>query len=95
MRRSIAAKFLSMLQTSAFENHQIELDISDSSVIAWLQVAMQTGENYRNGGRGVRTLIEEYVLKPLNRWIFTQHPAPGKYRVTLSLTNGELKMINR
>lgn len=88
--RGIAEKFLTMLRNSALEMHQLEFDFSHPSVIGWIQKAMEEGDNYRNGGRRVRTLIEEHLLNPLNRWVFEVSPAPGSYQIRLSEEDGGL-----
>lgn len=74
--RAIGEKFLSMLKTSALERRGLTLEF-EPSVLDYVQKQMVLPENIKNGGRRVRTLLEDRLEKKLNRWIFERQPASG------------------
>jgi len=69
----IAEKFLNQLSASAQDKHQVNL-IFEPSLIATIGQRMNQGDNILFGGRRLRTLLENLVERPLNRWIFENYP---------------------
>jgi energy-coupling factor transporter ATP-binding protein EcfA2 len=68
--RGIARKFLGTLERTARERHQLTLNISDDVSIMIEELMRADPNNLRMGGRRVRTLIEEKVLKVITRHVF-------------------------
>lgn len=68
----IGQKFLSQLAASAFEKHQLTLHFQPS-VLEILATRMQEGNNLLFGGRRIKTLLENLVERPLNRWLFDNY----------------------
>lgn len=75
--RGICEKFLNSLKFSAREKRGLELEFTEPGVREMVSTAMARGENLKFGGRRIRTLLEERVEKPLNRWVFWRNPASG------------------
>ena len=65
----IAHKFLTQLADSALDKHQLRLSY-ENSIFSITQRCMTQGDNLLFGGRRLRTLLENLVERPLNRWIF-------------------------
>ena len=74
--RAIGEKFLSLLKISARERRGLILEF-EPSVLEYVQKQMTLPENIKNGGRRIRTLLEDRLEKKLNRWIFEHQPASG------------------
>ena len=74
--RAIGEKFLSLLKISARERRGLILEF-EPSVLEYFQKQMTLPENIKNGGRRIRTLLEDRLEKKLNRWIFEHQPASG------------------
>ena len=69
----IAQKFLNQLAASAQDKHKITL-LFDTSLTTTIGQRMNQGDNILFGGRRLRTLLENLVERPLNRWIFETYP---------------------
>ncbi|MBE6429022.1 MAG: ATP-dependent Clp protease ATP-binding subunit, partial [Planctomycetaceae bacterium] len=67
--RAIGEKFLSLLKISARERRGLILEF-EPSVLEYVQKQMTLPENIKNGGRRIRTLLEDRLEKKLNRWVF-------------------------
>jgi len=53
------------------------VDFDQEAVIRLIETQMRADpENLKMGGRRVKTLMEDLVLKPLNRHVFTVKPPP-------------------
>ena len=74
--RAIGEKFLAMLKVSALERRGLTLTF-EPSILTYVEKAMTLPANIKNGGRRIRTLLEDRLEKKLNRWVFEQQPAPG------------------
>jgi len=74
--RAIGEKFLSLLKISARERRGLILEF-EPSVLEYVQKQMTLPENIKNGGRRIRTLLEDRLEKKLNRWVFEHQPASG------------------
>ncbi len=86
---AIGEKFLSMLKVSAMERRGLTLEF-EPSVLAYVQKQMVLPENIKNGGRRVRTLLEDRLEKKLNRWIFERQPSSGTILAVGMNEHGEL-----
>lgn len=75
--RAIGEKFLQMLKTSAQERRGLILEF-EPSILQFVQDAMTQPQNIKNGGRRIRTLLEDRLEKKLNRWIFEHQPEMGE-----------------
>lgn len=69
----IGEKFLCQLAASSQDKHQLTLTFQPS-IVEILSLQMQHGDNLLFGGRRIKTLLETLVERPLNRWIFENHP---------------------
>lgn len=86
--RGICEKFLSSLIASAREKRGLELCFAER-VHNMVASAMAESENLKFGGRRIRTLLEERVEKPLNRWVFWNNPQSGSTLEVDISTEGE------
>jgi energy-coupling factor transporter ATP-binding protein EcfA2 len=73
----ICRKFLNALAVSAREKRGVELVYSYNEVIGMIQELMLQEDNLLFGGRRIKTLMEGYIERPLNRWIFFNDPPAG------------------
>jgi energy-coupling factor transporter ATP-binding protein EcfA2 len=67
----IGTKFLGQLRTSAVQKYGLELQFEES-VMQVITTQMQQGENLLFGGRRVKTILESWLERPLNRWLFEE-----------------------
>lgn len=74
--KAIGQKFLKNLRESALDKRALRIQIDDS-VLGLVEREMSKPENIKNGGRRIRTLLEDKLEKRLNRWIFENEPAPN------------------
>ena len=92
--QAISHKFLSYLQQSAFNKYKIEL-VFDESINHCLTQEMQKADNFLMGGRKIKNLLEKYVERPLNYWIFQKLddlPNLANSKWTLSIDR-QLKLL--
>ncbi len=89
--RAIGDKFLQMLKTSALERRGLILEF-EPSILQFVQNAMTEPQNIKNGGRRIRTLLEDRLEKKLNRWIFEQQPETGEILILGFDENGVLNV---
>lgn len=87
--RAIGEKFLALLKTSAQERRALTLKF-EPSILEFVQNEMANSQNIKNGGRRIRTLLEDRLEKKLNRWIFEQQPEPGTILVLSFDADGQL-----
>jgi len=73
----ICRKFLNALAVSAREKRELELVYSYNEVISMIRELMLQEDNLLFGGRRIKTLMEGYIERPLNRWIFFNDPPAG------------------
>ncbi|MCT7973428.1 AAA family ATPase [Laspinema olomoucense] len=92
----IGDKFLGQLRDSAAQKYGLMLQF-DESVMNILTAQMQQGENLLFGGRRVKTMLESWVERPLNRWLFQEYGELSGLRgsqLRVSLTDsGELRVL--
>lgn len=86
----ICDKFLDSLILSAREKRALELRFPEPGVRSMVSQAMAQPDNLKFGGRRIRTLLEEKVEKPLNRWIFWNNPQRGAALNVTFDDNGQL-----
>ncbi|MFM6396390.1 AAA family ATPase, partial [Planktothrix sp.] len=67
--RPIGEKLLSQLKEAALDKYRLNLEFQDS-IFELLSCEMADGDNLLMGGRGIKTVLETLVERPLNRWIF-------------------------
>lgn len=87
--RAIGEKFLMLLKTSAQERRALTLEF-EPSILEFVQKEMTSSQNIKNGGRRIRTLLEDRLEKKLNRWIFEHQPAPGTILILSFDADGQL-----
>ncbi|MDO5581320.1 MAG: AAA family ATPase [Planctomycetia bacterium] len=80
--RGICEKFLRSFQISAKEKRELTLVFEEPGIREMIEKEMCVGEKLKYGGRRIRTLLEEKIEKPFNRWIFENDPPANS---TLSL----------
>ncbi|MGL5193711.1 MAG: AAA family ATPase, partial [Chroococcales cyanobacterium] len=92
----IGDKFLGQLRDSAAQKYGLMLQF-DESVMNILTAQMQQGENLLFGGRRVKTMLESWVERPLNRWLFQEYGELSSLRgsqLQVGLTDfGELRVV--
>ncbi|MBF0409564.1 MAG: ATP-dependent Clp protease ATP-binding subunit [Candidatus Riflebacteria bacterium] len=88
----ISNKFLQMLKKSAQEKYHLEL-VFGPSVSDFMLKLMNTGHNLLYGGRRIKTFLETYIERPLNKWLFEKVKNPASLQgksIVIDLTeNGE------
>jgi hypothetical protein len=82
----ISRKFLNLLAAAAQEKRELKLTFPGDESITMIRRRMESGDNLLYGGRRIKSLLETYVERPLNHWIFFNDPPPG---TTLALTVAE------
>ncbi|HOO56458.1 MAG TPA: AAA family ATPase [bacterium] len=95
--KPIAEKFINQLAVAAVERFQLSIAI-DESVYQNITQQMQENGNLLLGGRRIKTMLQDAVVNPFNRWLFenlggsiTNHPNS----VLLSInTDGKLEVKN-
>ncbi|MTF40328.1 AAA family ATPase [Cyanobacterium aponinum] len=94
---NIADKFLQQLAKNAQDKYQFQITFNDT-VGEFLTNKMKEGNNLLFGGRRIKNLLETYVERPLNMWIFTNYPHVEDLRglsFNIGLNNlGELLVSN-
>lgn len=75
--RGICEKFLRSFQISAKEKRDFTLLFEEPGIREMIEKEMCFGEKLKYGGRRIRTLLEEKIEKPFNRWIFENDPPSG------------------
>lgn len=90
----LCGKFLAELEENALRQRQVNLQIDNASVGAYLTRRMREPENLTLGGRRVRELIKTAVVRPLNDYIFAEKPAAGS-RLYLSMSGADERMSIR
>ncbi|MCT7959259.1 hypothetical protein NG791_00955 [Laspinema sp. D1] len=92
----IGDKFLGQLRDSAAHKYGLMLQF-DESIMRILTAQIQQGENLLFGGRRVKTLLEFWVERPLNRWLFQEYEELSRLRdchLRVGLTEfGELRVV--
>lgn len=92
----IGHKFLGQLRNSAAQKYGLMLQF-EGSVMRVLTAQMQEGDNLLFGGRLVKTLLESWVERPLNRWLFEEYGNLSGLRdchLRVGLTDdGELRVV--
>lgn len=92
--RQIGEKFLRFLTLSALEKRGLTLQF-EPSILGCVEEAMRRPENIKNGGRRIRTFLEDRLEKKLNRWIFEHEPARGTtWRLGLDAA-GQLQVVEQ
>lgn len=93
----ISDKFLQQLAKNALDKYQFNITFN-SSIGEFLTNKMKEGNNLLFGGRRIKNLLETYIERPLNMWVFTNYPEPEKLRglsLNIGLNNqGELLINN-
>ncbi|NCO74954.1 MAG: ATP-dependent Clp protease ATP-binding subunit [Cyanobacteria bacterium] len=93
----ISDKFLQQLAKNALDKYQFSITFYDS-IGEFLTNKMKEGNNLLFGGRRIKNLLETYIERPLNMWVFTNYPQPEKLRglsLDIGLNNlGELLVNN-
>jgi ATPases with chaperone activity, ATP-binding subunit len=69
--RAIGEKFLRQLKEAALDKYRLNLEFQES-IFEVLSQKMAEKDNLLMGGRGVKTVLETLVERPLNRWIFEE-----------------------
>jgi hypothetical protein len=69
--RAIGEKFLRQLKEAALDKYRLNLEFQES-IFEVLSRKMAEKDNLLMGGRGVKTVLETLVERPLNRWIFKE-----------------------
>lgn len=77
---AICSKFLGQLAVQAEQRLGVTLSFPGGTVIRSIHALMLDGDNLANGGRRVRTLVEDRILTPLCRWIF-EHPGARRLMI--------------
>jgi hypothetical protein len=93
----IAAKFLKMLAVTASDKYRLTVE-ADETVITTIRARMSEGNNMLFGGRRIKSLLETLVERPLNRWLFENHPDMADLHgstlhVSLDPETGALRVI--
>lgn len=70
----IGRKFLKTLEESARSRRNLYLVFPQDSILTMIQEEMLKGDNILYGGRRVKTLLEDRLERPLNKWIFFNDP---------------------
>ena len=70
----ICNKFLTALEQSARDKRRLEISIDRQGVVAMVGSLMAKDKKLSSGGRGIKTLLEQIVERPLNRWVFYKNP---------------------
>ena len=92
----LCAKFLAELRANARQQQQIELQIDEPSVAAYLSNRMREPENLALGGRRIRELIVTAVIRPLNDYVFKNKPPSGSYlHLSVDPSGGRISIKTR
>nr|VFK24601.1 MAG: AAA domain (Cdc48 subfamily) [Candidatus Kentron sp. MB]VFK27090.1 MAG: AAA domain (Cdc48 subfamily) [Candidatus Kentron sp. MB]VFK74911.1 MAG: AAA domain (Cdc48 subfamily) [Candidatus Kentron sp. MB] len=92
--QGICDKFLNSLMESAREKRGLDLRFTEPGVYGMVASAMTEGDNLKFGGRRIRTLLEEHVEKPLNRWVFWNNPTTESV-LEVSVSDGGKQLVIR
>ena len=90
----IAEKFLTMLATTASEKYRLKIE-HGPTVLKTIAARMNEGNNMLYGGRRIKSLLETLIERPLNRWLFENHPNMGELsgsKLIVSLTPDTLAL---
>lgn len=90
----ICNKFLTALVQAARNKRQLEISFDRQRIVAMVRSLMEKDGKMSSGGRGIKTLLEQIVERPLNRWVFYQNPPEN---AQLSITpgpNGACILVN-
>jgi ATP-dependent Clp protease ATP-binding subunit ClpA len=88
--RAIARKFQTALSRNAAERHGLRVSFAGDEVGELIERTMRANpRDMEMGGRRVRTLMEERVLKPLNRHVFENNVTSGG-SLTVGVRNNEV-----
>jgi hypothetical protein len=90
----ICRKFLNSLAVSAREKRGLELIYPHNEVIGMIQALMLQEDNLLFGGRRIKTLMEGYIERPLNRWTFFNDPPAGSQLYITSNDETRTILIN-
>lgn len=90
----ICQKFMSALVSSAREKCGLELQFPDDGLLRLIRGEMAEGDNALFGGRRVKSLLETWLEKPLNQWIFLEAPPRGSSLRITADDKGKQVLIN-
>ena len=66
----ICNKFLTALEQAALNKRRLEIAFDRQQLVNMIRKLMEQGDRLSSGGRGIKTLLEKTVERPLNRWVF-------------------------
>ncbi len=59
-----------------------------------VRVQMERDDRLSSGGRGIKTLLEQMVERPINRWVFYNDPAEGAKLEVTPAAGGASILVN-
>jgi energy-coupling factor transporter ATP-binding protein EcfA2 len=93
----ICNKFLTTFEEAAQNKRRLEIAFDRSGLVAMIRSLMAKEDRLSSGGRGIKTLLERTVERPVNRWVFYKAPKDGaKLKITAGpdghsiLVNGQV-----
>lgn len=85
----LCGKLLAELRDSARRERQIELDLDERSISAYMTARMREPDNLELGGRRIRELIRTTVVRPLAEYLFQKNlPRDSKVRLSVNPDDG-------
>ncbi len=89
----ICNKFLTALEQSARRLH-LEIAFDRQQIVGMIRTLVEKGDSLSFGGRGIKTMLEKTVERPLNRWIFYKSPEHSSKLTVTAASDGETILVN-
>lgn len=90
----ICNKFLTALEQAARNKRRLEISFDRQRIVAMVRSLMEKDGKMSSGGRGIKTLLEQIVERPLNRWVFYQNPPENAQLAITPGPDGACILVN-